>query len=755
MAYQPTTNFGWAMPRGGDQAQISVINQQFTAKADEIVYQTRRMIAPGYIDDGTKTYHEGDIVEYENVDYVCTGTTSGAWDSSKWDATDMATQIQEAKESGGTDVEANPSAPATADLHKLKVDTTVYGIPDPTVTKTATGNPIEFTDGADAPLVKCVTEIQGSQDLHGYDKPWVGGAGKNKISDGTDTTNGYEAGKRLGADGTTQSNQNYNISEYFDIKASTQYLYCAYPLTSGGIVSVCFYDDNKQYIDGVSIGNGNTSVTTLSNAKYCRATYQSATNPTYKIMLCEGTTRPSAWQPYSNICPITAYTEGEIVVRGKDILTGIEQGVINRSGSKTTSSIRVRTKDRLSVKPTTYYLSGATSESKTLRLSYQLWSSGTWGTNDNLYDSGWVGNDIAITISQNCYLTFVASYSDDSNILPSEVSVELLETNAKTTHTTTFPSAIYRGSEDCVKGKVTATYKKYTPTSWTRNSDHEFYTYFASSEINTGTRRPCISDKFRAWDGTESTSTYSICFINADGALRINTVDAYSSASDMMTAIGDISFVCDLATPTTSSVTPTNLPIKSLLGYNHIESSTGDMEIEYITQTYQPLVDLIDDAAEQVKDSYSTTEHVVGKWVDGSDVYEKEIITEFNNAAPQYTLDLSSIGGVSTMPIFVSHSVLEAMEGSTPIKQIIMPAYSNSTYSSISVQHQSSAVTGNAYITVRYIKLTSNNRSLSKGPSEEVTEEKQEVKVEEPIEEKKEEVKEENVGEDKTDNEEK
>ena len=107
------------------------------------------------------------------------------------------------------------------------------------------------------------------------------------------------------------------------------------------------------------------------------------------------------------------------------------------------------------------------------------------------------------------------------------------------------------------------------------------------------------------------------------------------------------------------------------------------------------------------------------------------------------------------MPIFVSHSVLEAMEGSTPIKQIVMPAYSNSTYSSISVQHQSSAVTGNAYITVRYIKLTSNNRSLSKGPSEEVTEEKQEVKVEEPIEEKKEEVKEENVGEDKTDNEEK
>lgn len=104
--------------------------------------------------------------------------------------------------------------------------------------------------------------------------------------------------------------------------------------------------------------------------------------------------------------------------------------------------------------------------------------------------------------------------------------------------------------------------------------------------------------------------------------------------------------------------------------------------------------------------TYSTVEHKVGTWIDGSDVYEKTIVTEFNNAAPQYSLDLSSIDGASTMPIFVSHSVLEALEGSTPIKQIVMPAVSNSGYASISVQHQSSAVIGKAYLTVKYIKLS-------------------------------------------------
>lgn len=41
------------------------------------------------------------------------------------------------------------------------------GSPFPPVIKRVTGNPIEFTDGADAPLVKCVTEIQGYQEGSG------------------------------------------------------------------------------------------------------------------------------------------------------------------------------------------------------------------------------------------------------------------------------------------------------------------------------------------------------------------------------------------------------------------------------------------------------------------------------------------------------------------------------------------------------------------------------------------------------------
>ena len=43
-------------------------------------------------------------------------------------------------------------------------------------------------------------------------------------------------------------------------------------------------------------------------------------------------------------------------------------------------------------------------------------------------------------------------------------------------------------------------------------------------------------------------------------------------------------------------VAVSNLPIRTLSGYNHIESSTGDMTIDYITDAYQNFVDTVESA---------------------------------------------------------------------------------------------------------------------------------------------------------------
>lgn len=39
-----------------------------------------------------------------------------------------------------------------------------------------------FTDGSNLPMPKLEVAIEPVQDLHGYDSPWVGGAGKNKAN---------------------------------------------------------------------------------------------------------------------------------------------------------------------------------------------------------------------------------------------------------------------------------------------------------------------------------------------------------------------------------------------------------------------------------------------------------------------------------------------------------------------------------------------------------------------------------------------
>lgn len=49
------------------------------------------------------------------------------------------------------------------------------------LTKTASGNPVVISDCAGGKARSLITEINAIQDLHGYDEPWAGGAGKNKL----------------------------------------------------------------------------------------------------------------------------------------------------------------------------------------------------------------------------------------------------------------------------------------------------------------------------------------------------------------------------------------------------------------------------------------------------------------------------------------------------------------------------------------------------------------------------------------------
>lgn len=227
-----------------------------------------------------------------------------------------------------------------------------------------------------------------------------------------------------------------------------------------------------------------------------------------------------------------------------------------------------------------------------------------------------------------------------------------------TTHTTTYPSAIYRGSEDVVNGEVECdwpcidlgnlTWQKAT----TSPNITRFYTYDINSIVklpfNQYTKANIICENLETETANNIISVgYDCCLAVGTTGTLIARIDAEASltAEQFTTYVTGIKIAFELATPTTSSVTPTNLPIKTLSGYTHIESSTGEMEVEYITQTYEPILNVIPE--EYPGHIYSTDEKEVGKWIDGRSVYEKTF--EVSTTSPLGVNSYSLSHGISNL----------------------------------------------------------------------------------------------------------
>ena len=188
--------------------------------------------------------------------------------------------------------------------------------------RTVTGDPAVFNARYSYPIRDLSVAIQGSQELNGYDKPWVGGAGKNKFngangfwssSNGTWTDTGtatfYMSCAKLGGTSGTQ----YHISTSNNFNA----IYVVY-WNNGTYVSYDYYSVNtKEYNITLS-----TRLTYTEFAVDLRFDNQaSATGST--IMMSLGSTA-TEYEPYENIASITAYTGRTITQQGKNLINPLK-----------------------------------------------------------------------------------------------------------------------------------------------------------------------------------------------------------------------------------------------------------------------------------------------------------------------------------------------------------------------------------------------------------------------------------------------
>lgn len=206
------------------------------------------------------------------------------------------------------------------------VDTT-YGMQD-SLSIDVDGNPIEG-NFAGTPAESITVDVNPTQNLHGYDKPWVGGDDINlfncDINGGEQTYNGIkqtviydDAGNPLGidADGTATGYSQRNV--WKNLKAGR---YKTEVIFDGGTgqYNVSVRDSQGNHLaDGGSVFtlNADSSIA----IRYACSSGAVISHRKVYIMLYAYSGTTKNFRPYANECPIEGISELDINVKGKNLL---------------------------------------------------------------------------------------------------------------------------------------------------------------------------------------------------------------------------------------------------------------------------------------------------------------------------------------------------------------------------------------------------------------------------------------------------
>ena len=166
--------------------------------------------------------------------------------------------------------------------------------------KTATDDIVSVSDAAQYDAKNVSIKIEPVQDLHGYDSPWPAGGGVNLLDPSTATL--YTSGT-------------YGLTFVWD--STTGALTISGTYTNSGSVAT-FRVIN---VPSAIRSNNVVGFSTSTNFRLLRwqdgedtivcGLYNMVQNNTYNItiypVIYEGSTVPTSWTPYSNICPISGW----------------------------------------------------------------------------------------------------------------------------------------------------------------------------------------------------------------------------------------------------------------------------------------------------------------------------------------------------------------------------------------------------------------------------------------------------------------
>lgn len=185
------------------------------------------------------------------------------------------------------------------------------------VTGTVEGASVSFSDGADGiPMEECEVTLVPTQDLHGYSKPWAGGAGKNKANVTLTSGAYYNVQFNVDSIGRITANSVPSSAISFPVAKVNLVAQTSYILSGGVDLAYRLYIqvDGEAYTSSSSESNVFTPTTSGEYDINLVATTSASVGDTVSPMIRISTEPDSTYEPYSNICPISGHTDVTVTV---------------------------------------------------------------------------------------------------------------------------------------------------------------------------------------------------------------------------------------------------------------------------------------------------------------------------------------------------------------------------------------------------------------------------------------------------------
>lgn len=589
-----------------------------------VLYRMIQSIAPLY--DSSMTYQIRQKCTHNYMLYSCKSTTTGTWDSTKWDEVDIVSYIKGTVLSNFTSkritsgvsefvekgeiyiindymykaiVDTQTSPLDMDDWEEVTVESLLTDMADeieesiePSIETalalgTASGSIASFTDGSTLPMKKLEVAIEPQQDLHGYDAPWVGGSGKNKLSLEnliSDTTQGlqYTANSNgsLTISGTPTRAWNYITNETVVNLPSGNYTLSISKTVNFNVYLAVTLNDDTTY--NFIISSGNTSITNnfAQSIKKIRLTLSGMTvntpiNETFFAQLESGTTATS-FAPYSNICPISGWSEANVTRCGKNLaVTQSNNTVIGyaKKGQTYTVSFNATNKGANIYKNN---ISGEQIATGVNPLTF------TADEDFNVYFNAWISNFTELQLELGNTATAYEPYNGHTTTISWEDEV----------------GTVYGGKLDVVSGVLTVDKAIVTydgSETWQMTGGTGYY-QFNKNQTDALNSVNAICDKFEKISTTERSQKSGLVSYASDKLMRFSliTVFGISTVEQWKTwlASNNVQVVYELETPQTIQLTPTE--VKSLLATNNIFADTGDIiDATYVRNANITINDLI------------------------------------------------------------------------------------------------------------------------------------------------------------------